>query len=311
MLAFPRLEINPADLDPELLRRLPFGMALYYRALPLAQEDGSVTVVMEHPNNQVAVDVMERILNSRVVPVTGDAGAISAALQNSHPDAYAITAEVLAWSSNPAHSANVAAAATQLASRLHATVSTLTDPAMSAAEVAVTGSRGRHCATVVDWPQNDATQPLLALATTPLWLVRGAVNGPLRRLLVVLRGFASDHAEVEWAGRLVELGGDVTVMPLAGPQANAAKQWPPVNGQRREQIQRCLDTLHEARVQAQLKYRFGDPIDQIVRELGDSRYDLLIMAAEGDGAFVGSALHAIESAKVHAARPILVLRPAK
>jgi hypothetical protein len=266
---------------------------------------------MEHPNNQVAVDVMERILNSRVVPVTGDAGAISAALQHSHPDAYAITAEVLAWSGNPARTTQVAAAATQLANRLHATVSTLTDPAMSAAEVAVAGSRGRHCATVVDWPQRDATQPLLALATTPLWLVRGAVNGPFRRLLVVLRGFASDHAEVEWAGRLVEPGGDITVMPLAGSQAGATKQWPPVSGQRRDQIQRCLDYLHVAGTQAQLKYRFGDPIDQIVRELGDSKYDLLVMAMEGDGAFVGGALHTIESAEVHAARPILVLRPAK
>jgi hypothetical protein len=283
-------------------------MALYYRALPLAQEDDVVTVVMAHPNNEVAVDVMERVLHSRVVPVSGDATAIATALHRSHPDAYAITAEVLAWSSDTGQQTSVAEAAMQLATRLHASVSTLPDGAQSVAEVAATGSRGRHCATVVDWPQHSKIEDLLASATTPLWLVRGAHDGALGRLLVVLRGFASDHIEVEWAGLLADRSGIVTVMPLVSPRPNLARQWSPINGQRRDQIQLCLDHLHAVGAPAQLKYRFGDPVEQIVTELNENDYDLLVLAMEGDGAFVGSILNAIASAKVHGSKPILVLR---
>ncbi len=57
------------QLDKRLLAQLPQALALYYLALPLAVEEGKVSVAMAYPENETAVISLSHLLGKPVVPV--------------------------------------------------------------------------------------------------------------------------------------------------------------------------------------------------------------------------------------------------
>lgn len=71
----------------ELLRRVPRDLAAYYQAVPLAAEEGRVTVVTAHPDNQAGLDVMARLLGADVVPVAGSEPDVVTAIAHLYPTA--------------------------------------------------------------------------------------------------------------------------------------------------------------------------------------------------------------------------------
>lgn len=59
-----------------VVRQIPYGMALYYMALPLAYEEEQASVIMAHPENRTALIRLSDLLNADVVLVRGTREAI-------------------------------------------------------------------------------------------------------------------------------------------------------------------------------------------------------------------------------------------
>ncbi|MFN2134824.1 MAG: hypothetical protein ACK2UK_02655, partial [Candidatus Promineifilaceae bacterium] len=56
-------------IDASLTQRVPYALSRYYMALPLGEENGSVSVAMSYPENVNAQHVLSHLLQARVVPV--------------------------------------------------------------------------------------------------------------------------------------------------------------------------------------------------------------------------------------------------
>ncbi len=61
--------LEPHQVDPALLRRVPIGFARRYRVLPLRAEDGVVTVAMCDPLEVAPLDDLRLLLGAPVTPV--------------------------------------------------------------------------------------------------------------------------------------------------------------------------------------------------------------------------------------------------
>jgi hypothetical protein len=82
-----------------------------------------------------------------------------------------------------------------------------------------------------------------------------------------------------------------------------------LNGPTRRHIEERLHRLERGGVPVQLRLRQGTPADQATAEVLQETYDLLVIAAEGEGEFVASLLQQVEAQNAHAGRPIFILRP--
>jgi hypothetical protein len=76
-----------------------------------------------------------------------------------------------------------------------------------------------------------------------------------------------------------------------------------------QHLERCLQRLQTSGLTVNLKYRFGDAVQQVVDEVTGDNYDLLVLAAEAKGDFVNQVMTAIEQHDAHHNRSIFVLKP--
>jgi hypothetical protein len=157
----------------------------------------------------------------------------------------------------------------------------------------------------------------LRQAIGPLFLVREQNHAPLnkveaapfRRILVALRGYSSDEQTLEWAAILATAtDATLTILPLTGERVAALEGFCIENNEPKGQFHTRprppCDERHTC-----VRVRQGTPVTQIAEEIATGDYDLLIVAAEGEGAFVGQVLAELERRGVHSTRPVLVLKP--
>ena len=85
------------NADRELLNQIPQRVAAYYLALPLAREEGQVTVVTAYPENVAALKVMERLLHAQIVPVAGSEVDLQAAIARIYPVSAPLAQSILVW----------------------------------------------------------------------------------------------------------------------------------------------------------------------------------------------------------------------
>jgi nucleotide-binding universal stress UspA family protein len=127
---------------------------------------------------------------------------------------------------------------------------------------------------------------------------------------MVWRGFSSDHHALDWILPLVlQPAGRICVIPLTELPTRSLTDLLQADSLAKHHIENCLQQFQMKGVPANLKFRQGDPVNQVVDELAQSNYDLLVIAAEGHGDFVASVVTAIEERGVHPDRPIFILKP--
>ena len=304
------LTTYPHIADGDLLRCVPQEVAAYYQALPLAREEGRVTVATPHPDNRTAIRVLAGLLGAEVVPVLAAESAVAAAIERLYPT-QALHRQVLSWtddSSSEATSwrARVQATATLYATSLGLSVTHLASDTRAPAllrQLATTPN-----ALLVCHVSDPALLAELMQATSAsLLLVRGETDLP-RRVLVALRGFGSDRAALRQARPLLDpTQTAVTVLPLAH-----GRNWQPdrlllANDAARLHLDGCLPSLGTGPVAVRL--RDGDPAQQLIAELAHAPYDLLVIAAEAWGEFVLQTLTIINAAGVWPNQPVLIVRP--
>jgi len=77
----PSMDIPSGLPGPVVARLVPLQMALDLQAVPLAMEDGVLTVAMAHPRNREAIDALAKVTGHQVFPVWTPRDQLEAALQ--------------------------------------------------------------------------------------------------------------------------------------------------------------------------------------------------------------------------------------
>lgn len=293
------LDVDHLTIDPELLACVSAPLARYYLALPLAREENQVSVLMAYPDNQTAVTLLGKRLGAEILPLGGKEAHIRRAIAR----VYAASETNCAYVSQVAWCGVTQTADERMARRMghllklpvkH--VGPLTDAAEDSLLI-------RAAIPAAELPA------LLAQRSGPLLLVGEKAKLP-RRILVVLRGYASDQRVLDMLIPLVR-GNDVTitVIVLTTPQPTDVARLLCQEGAAKQHMDACLHRLQEEGIAARLLLGLGSSLTQISDELAHSAYDLLVVAAEGQGVFVTQLLVALERRQVLYEHSILILKP--
>lgn len=296
------------DADRELLKRVPQRVATYYLALPLAGEDGRVTVVTAHPDNLAGLTVLERLLDAEVVPVSSSESALQEAIARVYEEDVPSEEAILAWTDDPRWHDTVMATAHAFGQALGQDVHHLNCATPLDALIPAAGCAGISLL-VTHVSDPGALSRLVHESPTSLLLVRGEYTA-LDSLLVALRGYGSDHQALDRVlPMLARQNTAATVMPLARSASARLSELMAADLPARQHLQTILHELDQNDVPVSVQLRPGDPMTQIMAELGQGSYDLLVLAAEADGEFVWRVLSQIESEAVFPGRPLLIIRP--
>ena len=308
--AYLNLDFSHISIDPELIARIPYGLAAYYQALPLAREGNRVSVIMAYPDNQTALAVLSSLLNAHIVPVRGSAQAILSAISRVYPDEPVLEPKILAWSADPIVAATVTVLANTFSQLLGKPLTDLEAMPLNVETVLMNARQGRYNLAVINPPPEYHLKDLLKGSATSLALVRSNYY-PLRRILVVLRGYSSDNQVLDWIIPLAtQPGCTVCLMPLTDPPTRSLADLLQADGLVKRHVEECLYRLEEAKdIRVYLKFRQGRLASQVADELEQGAYDLLVITAEGQGDFVAQVLAEIELRGVHSERPIFILKP--
>lgn len=197
-----QLDFNSVTIDVPLAQRVPYALSRYYLALPLGQDNDSVSVAMAYPDNVKARQVLSRLLEARVVPVFTPAERLLPVLERIYCPETRENPTILAWYELPEWETAVTTAATILSDTLHAPATIHSSTELSLDEV-------------------------LSLAATDQY-----------EMVVVY------HCQDSPTG---------------------------------QHLERCLQRLQTRGIAINLKYRFGNAIEQVVDEVSGDAYDLLVL----------------------------------
>ena len=309
MTCFPELDLTRVPPDPELARRVPYDLAMYYLAVPVAQENGSISVAMAHPENATARAILHDLLCADIVPLRGRSDTICTAIKQIHqPDSLART-HILTWSARPELAPVVRRTAVMIANCLPTAVP-VSDAGCAAMPSVLSVAGETHPAlTIIAPPVAHPMTDLLRDASTPLLLIRGSYR-PLARVLVVVRGFASDSHLLELAAPVLhKLGAQIVLLPVNDRSERPMDHLLCGDGPARQHLESLLQILEKQQVDVSVHVRTGDPAAQIVAELRQGDYDLLAIAAEASGQFVAHILEGADRAAVCTDRPVFILKP--
>lgn len=303
------VNLNAVDIDFPLARRVPYALSRYYLALALGQENGLVSLAMAYPENIKARQVLSNLLQADVVPVFTPAEQLLPVLEHVYCPQPGAKRSILAWHDGAEWETAVTQTANLLNQTLLAPVTVCDGAQFNLEEILALTATSQHELLVMPAPQPKRLPMVLNRTAKPLFFVRGAPT-VIQRILVVMRGFASDERALDWLTPFAwQAGTAVTLLPLT----NGADLGPYLhpNSPSGQHLERCLHRLHAEGITVQLKFRQGKLVQQVVDELASSAvpYDLLAIAAEAEGDFVSQVLTAIDQQQAHNGRPIFVLKP--
>ena len=79
-MGYPLVDVNNFPVEAEAVRKLPFGAAVRLSVLPLLVRGGKLIVAIEDPSARLALDEIEFIAQTKVVPTLARSGSIGVAL---------------------------------------------------------------------------------------------------------------------------------------------------------------------------------------------------------------------------------------
>lgn len=284
---FPFLSLKEVAVDPSLTSRIPRDLAYFHQALPIAEDENVITLAMVHPHNEKVVALFEERLGCRVVPVRGDSAEILGTLALLYPaETEQPAPRLLSWSEG--RQTQTLAYAQAIGGPLKAEA---VDASQNSLESVLNIARdGRYTMTVLDVEQVGQPADLLKTAGTTL-LFRGNFAPP-RRILLALQGHSPDTRALEIAGPLaIGLQAPLTLLGVAAPRKGRPELGLPTlldtQTTAGEHLATCAAHLAELGVAGQVKLRQGNPDLQVAAEFQEGGYDLLVIAVETYGNFVG------------------------
>lgn len=312
MAPYLQLDLNSIPIDEQLAQRVPYALSRYYLALPLGQDNGSVSVAMAYPDNIKARQILSRLLHAKVVPVFTPAESLQPLLERIHCSAYQENQEhhdILSWYGRPQHQKAVTATANMLGETLQTKVTSLTASESDLGQALALAATECYELAVLPLLADSDLVSILNRAETSLFFVRDE-PAAIRRILVVMRGYASDERALDWLAPFAwQQQATVTLMPLTNGSDWNFSHYHHQDSLAHHHLDRCLQRLQTAGIQVHLKFRQGSASQQVVEEVSSADYDLLAIAAEGDGGFVSQVITAVDQHPTHSHCPIFVLKP--
>lgn len=266
---------------------------------------------MAYPENAKARQVLSRLLEAQVVPVFIPAERLLPVLDRIYCPEKREKQAILAWYEQPEWETAVTTATSMLSETLQVSANTYSSADLSLAAVFSLAATDQYELVIMPAPATSMLATVLNRATTPLFFVRGA-QPTIRRILLVMRGFASDERALDWLMPFAwQQQATATLLPLANGSGFGFGQYLRRESPAGQHLDRCLSRLHKEGVTVDLKFRQGNPIQQVVAEIANNAnpYDLLAIAAEDAGDFVHRVITAVEQNGIHGDRPIFVLKP--
>ncbi len=313
----PHLSLQNVSIDPELARRLPKGLAYYYLALPLGQDEDVISIVMAHPDDQTARTVLQSVLGSEIVALHGAVDEIRAALDRLWAGQSEST-QILFWN-ELADSQKASQPIELLAGILSAPVTQL-DASQGSLDVALDAARkGNFSLTVIRTSEPRDLSHLIKESATSLLLVFDR-QPPLHHILLVLRGHSPDNKVLDWIIPLAQAAqASVTLLAVEPPQPGENKGKPRISrgfttllspeSTLNKHIADCACQLNDAGIKGFIKLRQGLPDSQIIKEIDEGDYDLIAVAAEAHGEFIQQTWGYIAGETLHKRYPLLVVKP--
>jgi hypothetical protein len=281
---YPSLALSQITLNPELAQRLPRRLAYYHLAVPIAEDEEAITVAMVHPDNLLAVQVLEAILKSPVIPVRCSSEEITAVLDDLWKEHGEISTPVgLYWTDTPADQVYI--------DRWRALLSSAAAlPFVSIEGEVIEVARQTSCQLIIascSEPQKLIT--MLSQSPSSLFLVRGSAQPP-KRILQILRGHIPDRNVLDWVIPVAHYAkAEVTVLAAVAPSVTR-------HGQALSSDVSGLLTTGDAAtyghilasvgIEGCLKIRQGSLAEVILEELQTQAYDIVAIAIEAYGDFV-------------------------
>lgn len=297
------LSVGRLETDPRLARRIPLHLARRLHALPVAEQDGRVTVAMADPDDQSARAAIQTALGIASFMVRMDCAAvdalIDAAWNSDRPqalrmlicttpgpdsDRFALYAHLMAellqavphWLEEAVPPSTVAAEWNPDSSNLLLFNST-DHPALRLL-LTKRNTRGVRDRKPVHTEGRDSLAALIA--QEPRW--------PLQRSLLIISGEEEDEAAVDWMLRLARASHcAVTALAVVPPVPAMYGQRPALvqglpellstNSTLGWRMRNTARLLVEWEIEGTLRLRQGPPDWQIRRELSEEEYDLVVV----------------------------------
>jgi hypothetical protein len=308
------LALDNPTLNPALARRLPSNLAFQYHTLPVAEDKGIITVAMADPDDAAAREAIAAALGAHSYVVRGAPERIDALLAEIWPE---MTRPALHW---------LVCAPAGGAQAYIEYIGGLLDsrPDYLAIGEDLVGQAKHGCELILLWePDLHLIEQVLSNtgdASCPALLAVRRPRSPLKKVLLIVSGEASEDISVHWTIRLARpSGAAVTVLAIA-PAAPGVDRGTTclehgmpallaTDTALGRQMRRVARRLLNWEIGGRLRLREG-PLDrQVQLEVAAEDYDMIVAAAEPDdsglpGEMIGSLLW-------RADRPVLVTRATK
>jgi nucleotide-binding universal stress UspA family protein len=294
------LALDSLAIIPRLARRLPPTLAYRYHALPLAEDNSCVTVAMANPDDAAARAAIAAALDTTLYIVKADASAIDRLLTQVWPEetrdplrllvyhqASPIAGEVQDYAKYLADLLDGHLIDFQMVASTDAAFSDLTqvahgydlvvfgEPDQSLVERLLSGP--------ADLKASELVPTSVLIARRPRW--------PLRRMLLITRGYETDNVAVDWIIRLApSSNAAVTVlavlpdMPAMCNQATRMQcglaDWLATDTPLGRQLRRISRRLVNWETESMLRFRQGSPERQLQCEVTERNHDLIVIAAD-------------------------------
>jgi nucleotide-binding universal stress UspA family protein len=290
------LTLTDLTSDRTLLGRLPPDLAQRYHALPVAEDDGRITVAMADPTDRAAREAIIAALApavgdvdspSSVCIVQGDRAAIDAILAQLRPgtraadSGYLLHAQTAGAGPGQNPSLEYGEALAKLLRLRLVSAGAMPEGVHPAVPVLV----------VVPWTDVPSIPHLLATVAAgdpDALLVARQPHWPLRRLLAVIRGDDVDAATIDWVVRLAEPSrAAVTVLAVVPASAalRAEEGMPALLTARTalgRRLRQAAQRLAAMQAEGRLHLCQGAAHEEIERELREAEYDLLIVGTRAE-----------------------------
>jgi nucleotide-binding universal stress UspA family protein len=297
------LSLGKLETDPRIARRIPLHLARRFHALPVAEQDGCVTVAMADPDDQAARAAIQTALGLASFMVRMDCAAVDALIDAAWNAGDRQIPRLLVCTTPSARPDEFTHYAHQMADLLKTVPHWLEEAALDSTPEAGP-IPAQYNLLLFDSVDHPALHRLLVDASSRGKREREPVPGagrgsraaviapqprwPLQRILLIISGEEEDDAAVEWMLRLARAGHcTVTALAVVPPvpamygQRPALAQGLPAllstNSTMGWRMRNTARLLVEWEIEGTLRLRQGPPDWQIRRELAEKEYDLVVL----------------------------------
>jgi nucleotide-binding universal stress UspA family protein len=296
------LSLDELAANPRLARRFPPELARRFHVLPIAEQNGRVTVAMANPDDHEARDAVVTALGLAPYMVRVDPVTIDSLISAVWSDQDCPVLQILVCGSPEQIAGEVADYAQKIGNLLGADIHQL-DTATELEVLHAEPERREHDLIIVETHDHPLLQRLLSTrapdgstmrskrAAPPAVLVAGRPRWPLGRILLIMWGEAVDEAAIDWMLRLARAARSTVTALAVVPQAPAmygqgtrlAQGLPMLltsNTAMGRRMRQTARHLVEWEIEGMLRLRQGPPDWQIRRELAEGNYDLIVLAVK-------------------------------